>query len=136
MAKEVKVTKAQVLEAIIALAKGEEITVDTADIVEYAETTIAQLAAKAEKAKARAAEKKANGDELKTAVAAVLTDEYQTVEQIAAQIEGEDITNAKIVARLTALVKAGEAHKTDIKVDNKTRKAYAAGPATDTEDAE
>ena len=136
MAKE-KFTKAQVLAAIIALAKGEDTDVNTADIIEYAETTIAQLEAKAAKAKVRAAEKKANGDELRAAVAAVLTDEYQTVEQIAAQIEGEDVTNAKIIARLTALVKAGEAHKTDIKVDNKTRKAYAAGPAPEeTEDAE
>lgn len=125
MAKETKVTKVQVLEAIIGLAKGEEITVDTNDIIEYAETTIAQLAAKAEKAKERAAQKKADGDPLKDAVLEVITNEFQTVEEIAAQIEGEDVTNAKIVARLTALVKAGEINKTDIKVDGKTRKAYA-----------
>jgi len=132
MAKETKVTKVQVLEAIISLAKGEEITVDTNDIIEYAETTIAQLAAKAEKAKERAAQKKADGDPLKDAVLEVITNEFQTVEEIAAQIEGEDVTNAKIVARLTALVKAGEINKTDIKVDGKTRKAYAKpAPAAD-----
>jgi len=132
MAKETKVTKVQVLEAIIGLAKGEEITVDTNDIIEYAETTIAQLAAKAEKAKERAAQKKAYGDPLKDAVLEVITNEFQTVEEIAAQIKGEDVTNAKIVARLTALVKAGEVNKTDIKVDGKTRKAYAKpAPAVD-----
>ena len=132
MAKETKVTKVQVLEAIIGLAKGEEITIDTNDIIEYAETTIAQLAAKAEKAKERAAQKKADGDPLKDAVLEVITNEFQTVEEIAAQIEGEDVTNAKIVARLTALVKAGEINKTDIKVDGKTRKAYAKpAPAAD-----
>lgn len=138
-----KVTKAQVLEALVAYFEDPEnavsielgdVTVNTEDIVEYANTTIEQLAAKATKAKERAAEKKAEGDALKKAVAEVLTDEYQTLDAIFEQIEGEDITKAKITARLTQLVKTGEAHKTDLKIDGKVRKGYAAGPAPVEED--
>lgn len=135
MAKEnEKITKAKVLEAIIALANGEEIEIDKAEIVKYAETTIAQLAAKNAKAKERAAEKRASADELKDVIASVLTDEYQTVDQIVEQIEGDGVTNAKVVARLGALIKAGVAHKADVKVEGRTRKAYAAGPAPETEE--
>ena len=132
-----KVTKAQVLEALVAYFEDPEnavsielgdVTVNTEDIVEYANTTIEQLAAKATKAKERAAEKKAEGDVLRAAVASVLTTEYQTLDEIFEQIDGEDLTKAKITARLTQLVRSGEAHKTDVKIDGKVRKAYAAGP--------
>ena len=39
--------------------------------------------------------------------------DYQTIDAIVAQIEGEDITKAKITARLTSLCKNGIAEKTD-----------------------
>ena len=72
-----------------------------------------------------AAEKKAEGDALRDAVQAVLTEEYQTINDIASQVEGEEITKAKITARLTSLVKNGLAEKADVKTeDGKTVKAY------------
>lgn len=95
------------------------------DLIAFIEKEVNLIDTKAEKAKARAAEKRANGDELRDAVQSVLTEEYQTISDIASQVEGEEITKAKITARLTALVKAGLAEKADVKTeDNKTVKAY------------
>lgn len=102
-----------------------EIVADNEMLVEFCEKEIAALEAKAEKAKARAAEKKAEGDALREAVQNVLTNEYQTIDAIYTQIEGEEVTKAKVTARLTQLVKAEIATKADVKTDdNKTVKAY------------
>lgn len=131
MADTVKITKKDVLNAIKAVAEaGADFGAVTAeDVIAYVDTTIAQLNAKAEKAKERAAAKKVEGDALRDAVAAVLTDEFQTIAAIAEQIEGEDITTAKVSARLTQLVKADMAHKAKVDVDGRKLNGYAAGPA-------
>ena len=64
-------------------------------------------------------------DELRGVIKSVLTDEFQTADAITSQIDGEDITRAKVIARLGQLVKNGEAEKTDVKTDdNRTVKAY------------
>ena len=121
-----KITKAMVLTAIkeADLTKvdfGAEVTAE--DVVAYAEVTLAQLAAKAAKAKEKAAEKKAAADELQEKVAAVLTDELQSAEDIAAQVEGEDITKGKVVNRLSKLIEAGVEVKEAVKVEgSKTKK--------------
>ena len=95
------------------------------ELLAFIEKEIASIDAKAEKAKAKAAEKKANGDELRDIVQSLLTDELQTADAILAQINGEDLTIAKIRARLTQLVNAGIAVKEDVKnSENKTQKAY------------
>lgn len=95
------------------------------DLLTFIDKEVSLIDAKAEKAKARAAEKKAEGDALRDAVQAVLTEEYQTINDIASQVEGEEITKAKITARLTSLVKNGLAEKADVKTeDGKTVKAY------------
>ena len=52
----------------------------------------------------------------KEAIQAVLTDEFETIADIAAKVEDEDATVAKCVYRLNALVEAGIAEKTDMKV--------------------
>jgi len=125
-------TKKMVLEAIRKVAEdgvdfGTEVTAD--DVLTYVDTTIAQLEAKTEKAKERAAKKRAEGDELRDKIKDLLTDDYQTVADIVAQIDDPEITNAKVVARLTALCKADLAHKVELKVDKRKVKGYAAGPA-------
>ena len=95
------------------------------ELVEFIDKQVLLIDSKAEKAKARNAEKKANGDELREAVQNVLTDEFQTIDAIVSQIEGEEITKAKITARLTSLVKNGIAEKTDVKDDEGRKlKAY------------
>ena len=95
------------------------------ELVEFIDKQVSLIDSKAEKAKARNAEKKANGDELREVVQKVLTDEFQTIDAIVSQIEGEEITKAKITARLTSLVKNGIAEKTDVKDDEGRKlKAY------------
>ena len=129
------VTKANVLKAMAsAVADDFEVVVDdvtvTADDVRaYIDTTLAQLAAKNAKAKERAAEKRAEGDELRAKIAAVLTDEYKTIAQIIDEVDVEDLTPAKVVSRLGQLVRNGEAHKTETKDGDRKVKAYDAGHA-------
>ena len=135
MEKAKKVTKAMVLstiegyfaeedkDAVLATVDGLEIT--AGDIVDYAVKTQDQIAAKAEKAKAYVAKKKAESDELKEAVASVLTDELQTREDILAALDAdEDVTIAKVGARLTALVKAGRAVKEEMKTVTGKKMGY------------
>lgn len=121
---EKKITKKEMYGMVAEIVAASD--VDCKDeLLAFVEKEVAMIEAKAEKAKARAAEKRAEGDELRDAVQAVLTDDYQTIDAILVQIEGEEITKAKVTARLTALVKAGIAEKTDVKNDeNKTQKAY------------
>ena len=111
----------EILKEIVLNANVEGAT----ELVEFIDKQVLLIDSKAEKAKARNAEKKANGDELREVVQNVLTDEFQTIDVIASQIEGEEVTKAKITARLTSLVKNGIAEKTDVKDDEGRKlKAY------------
>ena len=126
----VKVTKRERYESIKALveAVGAVEGIDTDGIVAFCDKEIATLDTRAEKAKERAAEKRAEGDELQAAVLAALTDELASRQEITDRIEGEDVTLAKVGYRLTALVKQGLAVKEEIAVtgeDGKTKKAAA-----------
>lgn len=118
MATENKITKRDMFTHIA------EAMADDAAVVEFCEKEIASLDAKAVKAKERAEAKRAEGDELCATVASVLTTEPQTREQIFAQVEGEDLSVAKIGARLTQLVKYGKASKVEVSIDGKKRMAY------------
>lgn len=126
----VKVTKRERYESIKALveAVGAVEGIDTDGIVAFCDKEIATLDTRAEKAKERAAEKRAEGDELQAAVLAALTDELASRQEITDRIEGEDVTLAKVGYRLTALVKQGLAVKEEIAVtgeDGKSKKAAA-----------
>lgn len=95
------------------------------ELIYFIESQITSIDNKAEKARERAAAKKAEGDELREVVKSTLTNEFQTADEIFGQLEGEDLTVAKVRARLTQLVNLGEAEKTEVKTeDNKTKKAY------------
>ena len=117
-----KMTKRNVYEALINYATtgvmsydGNEVTAEA--LAAFAENEIALLDKKAVKAKERAATKRAEGDELTAAVrAAMSTEEFESIADIAARIEGEDVTVAKVQYRLTQLVKTGEAEKEQITV--------------------
>jgi crotonobetainyl-CoA:carnitine CoA-transferase CaiB-like acyl-CoA transferase len=112
-----KITKREMFEAIIALATGGEMKYEAEAFVNFCENEIALLDKKAAKAKERAATKKAEGDELTDAVrAAMSAEEFEPIADIAARIEGEDVTVAKVQYRLTQLVKNGEAEKEQITV--------------------
>lgn len=115
-----KMTKVEILGMIKEACEDNEV------IVEFCDKEIAALGVKAEKARARAAAKKAEGDELRGIVASVLTTEPMIAEDVLAAITGvEDLTKAKVIARLTQLVKANEAVKTEVTVDGKKRMAYS-----------
>ena len=91
---------------------------------------------KAAKAKATAAKKKVEGDALRDAVQAVLTDEFQTIADITAQIEGDEISTSKVQYRLNALVANGLAAKEQVTVGEgeSKRKLMAYKAASVTED--
>ena len=124
---EVKITKAMVLEVI---GKNvENMTFDgdvtAEDVTAFVETTLAQIAAKAEKNKERAAAKRQAGDELRAQVLGFVTEEWQTRDEIAANFEDEDVTPAKVGARLTQLVADGSVVKEKQKIDGKDKMVYA-----------
>ena len=124
---EKKLTKRDKFEMLKEIVRGDvnvEMTVEQAELVDFLDAQIVAIDTKAEKAKARSAEKKANGDELRDAVQAILTEDYQTIDAIVAQVEGEEVTKAKVTARLTSLVKNGLAEKEDVK-DEEGRKLKA-----------
>ena len=121
---EKKLTKKDFYAMLTEIVEATEVEMKE-ELLAFIDKEVSLIDAKAEKAKARAAEKKAEGDALRDAVQAVLTEEYQTINDIASQVEGEEITKAKITARLTSLVKNGLAEKADVKTeDGKTVKAY------------
>ena len=114
-----KITKREVLEAVINGIDTGDYAIAKEDIVAYCENEIALLDKKAIKAKERQAEKKAAGDELTDAVKAALTNDFETRDVIAARVAetfGEDASIAKVGYRITQLVKEGVAEATDIKI--------------------
>lgn len=109
---EKKITKRDNFNAII------EVLTDAGreDLAKVIEHEIELLDNKAAKAKATAAKKKTEGDALRDAVQAVLTDELQTIADVTAKVEGDEITSAKVQFRLNALVGAGIASKEQVVV--------------------
>ena len=110
---------------------------DNAGIVEFCDNEIALLDGKADKAKARAAKKKAEGDALQDEVAALLTGDFQTIDAIMNGITDTEATKAKVQARLTKLVNAGIAIKdqTTVEIDGQKvkRMTYSIADAGDAE---
>lgn len=126
MAESKKITKKEFYAALKEMVETVEVVGDiaSADVIAFIDREVELIEAKAEKAKARAAEKRADGDQLREVVKSVLTDELQTIDAIFAQVEGEDLTKAKITSRLSQLVKADIAEKESIKVDGRKVMGY------------
>lgn len=97
------------------------------DLADFITEEIAKLDRKAAKAKETAAKKKEKPDELKDAVAAILTSDFQTTADILKVLDNEEISSAKLTYRLTSLCKEGFARKESITVesDGKKKKAMA-----------
>ena len=105
---------------------------DNAEFVEYAENELAKLDKKNAKARERAAEKRAIGDELQTDVLAAITDAPQTRDDILAVVVeatgNEELTVGKIQSKLNNLVEAGQISKCKVKTeDGKPKTAYTVG---------
>ena len=110
---EKKVTKRENFEAIIAVLNeaGRE------DLVKVVAHEIELLDNKAAKAKAKAAEKKTEGDALTAAVEAVLTADFATIADVTAKVEFDgEVSTAKVQYRLNQLVNNGKAVKEQVTV--------------------
>lgn len=94
------------------------------EVLALCEKEIAALDHKNEMAKKRAAEKRAQGDALRATIEGLLSDEPQTVNDIVAELGDESVTPAKVIARMTQLVKAGKANKETLKQDGRKLVAY------------
>ena len=139
MEKTVKITKKDFYGALIELVEGMETVgaYDAKDVQEFLKKQVGQIDAKAAKAKERAAKAKAEGDELTKAVEAVITAEFQTADAITEQVDFEDVTKSKVVARLTKLVAAEKVVKEQIKTeDGRKIMAYKLANGDVAEDAE
>lgn len=128
MTETVKVTKRDYYNNIIQAMQTGEVSIDPVDIVAFCENEIAMLDRKAEKAKERAAAKKADGDALTEAVKNALTDEFAVTADIAmkvAEAVGDEfeVSVHKVQYRLTQLAKNGEAEVTDMKIEPEGGKA-------------
>ncbi len=121
-----KITKRQMYTAMINFANegsfsfdagdGEIMVVAPDEIVTFAENEIALLDKKAAKAKETAAKKKTEADALTDVIAQALGEDFEPIADIAARIEGDDVTVAKVTYRLNKLVELGLAEKQAIKV--------------------
>lgn len=127
MEKITKTKKFEMIKDILSTTEREDYQIDI--LIEFIDSQIESLARKAEKAKEKAAEKKTELDELGQIVYNLLTNEPQTRDQITEQIDGEDITVAKVGARLKKLVdmelaERGEVTATSAAGKKTARKVY------------
>lgn len=113
-----KITKREMFEAIKETFETGECKFDAEVVKAFCDKEIAALDSKAAKAKERAAAKKAEADVLMDQVRDALTGEYATIADIAAAVAevNADATVSKVTYRLTKLVEAGDAEKTDITI--------------------
>lgn len=117
---EKKMTKRDYFVEIKEILEGEN-EIALADVMAH---EIELLDNKAVKNKERAAQRKIEGDELRDTISTILVDEPQTIDEIVEQIDDEEITKAKVVARLTQLVNLGEAIKEPVTKDGKKVMSY------------
>ena len=129
-----KITKREMYEAIKETFETGSCKFDAATVTAFCDKEIAALDAKAAKAKERAAAKKAEADVLMDQVRDALTGEFQTIADIAAAVAevNADATVSKTTYRLTKLVEANVAEKTQVSVPavdgGKARKVQAYRP--------
>ena len=105
-----------------------ELCADNAEVIDFCANEKAKIAAKAEKAKVRAAEKKAAGNEFYHAVMGVIGADLMTREAVFEAYGDNDgeVTVGKIQAALNWGVKQGILNKETAKVDGKTKTLYSA----------
>ena len=120
MADTIKMTKIDCFEQLAGIVEASDVE-NKEDILKFIQSSIETLENRKRAAQERAEKKKNEPDELADAVKAVLSGELQTADDIAAQIEGEDVTKQKVVARLTKMVNAGIVRKDSVKTDDKRK---------------
>lgn len=111
-----KITKKAMYEAIAEAMDTGSCKFSPDAVKEFCMNEIELLDKKAAKAKERAAAKAAEGDALTDVIAQALGEDFEPIADIAARIEGDDVTVAKCTYRLNKLVENGIAEKQAIKV--------------------
>lgn len=116
---EVKITKKEYFENIIRYLDGAETDLSPEQMSEFCQKELGLLVNRADKARERAAARRAEGDALQDIVYSVLTDDPATRQEIfdavvATGNAGDDVSIAKVGYRLTALVAAEKAVKTEV----------------------
>lgn len=112
-------TKREIYEALIAGVNAGSVSVaemTNEEMIAFCENEIGNIEKRAERSRAATAKKREAGDALMETVKAVLSGDFQTIADIAAQIEGEEVTASKVTYRLNALVKEGYAEKADVQI--------------------
>lgn len=97
---------------------------DYEEKIAFIDEQVKQIDTKADKARERAANKKAEGDALREAIYNTLTSEPKTIPAICAELGDEEITEAKVRARLSQLVSLDRVEKEKVKVDGGEKMGY------------
>lgn len=132
---EMKITKVDMFAMVKEIVEASDAEMKEA-MVEFLDKQVALIESKAAKAKAKAAAKKEVDDEIMVAVKAALTDEFQDLDAIMAAIDMEDVSKAKVTARITKLVKAGLVEKEAAKTEDKKKVMTYKKVEFSTQDAE
>lgn len=116
---------------VIECVENEE---DQAELTKFIDERLAELEKRKADAAKRAEKKKAESDELTEEIFGLIGDELTTVDEVVVALDDEEITRAKVTARLGKLVRDGRIVKEAVKVDGKKRMAYrVAGEEADAE---
>ena len=113
-----KITKREMYEAIKETFETGACKFNAETVIAFCDKEIASLDAKAVKARERAAAKKAESDVMLEQVREALTGEYQPIAEITATVcqVNPDATASKVTSRLSKLVEACVAEKTQITI--------------------
>ena len=132
MEKAKKVTKAEHFAELKAIV--ERVEPENAEaLIAFIDKEVAAIENQAAKAKEKAAEKRAEGDALRAKIEGLLTDEFQTIADITAAVGDEEVTPAKVTARLTQLVNAGLAEKAQVTAGSRKVMGYKVASFVDAE---
>lgn len=101
-----------------------ELCADNEDIVKYCENECAMLTRKAEKARDRAAKKKAQGDELYANVCDCVGSEWVTADEVFDKLEDDSLSVAKVRTRLSQAVNNGVLTKENQRLGGKSKVFY------------
>ena len=125
----VKTTKRDILTALKAMAEDGNMHIEDflpaltdEDVIAFCENELELLAKKTARSKEAAAKKRAEGDEITAIVRdALSTEDFEPISIIADRINDENISKAKIVARLRNLIECGEVEKQEMTTDDKRK---------------
>lgn len=119
-------TKREIYDVISTVFEGVEHE-NRDEVLEMVAKEKAALDRKNSKAKERAAEKRAAGDELRARIEAVIGTEPMTINDIIEEVDAEGLlglTPAKVTARTKQLVATGAIEKDMVKIDGRKLTAY------------